>query len=97
MAPTENEAVADEKTDRELLIEYIGSNASALDKLTAALAALAAPPVLNVEAIRIAKLEKFAVNRSQTCVSNWDLKWNNPAFNSGISIGIVNSDSAIGI
>ena len=35
MAPPENVAVAvDEKTDRELLIEYIGSNASALDKLT---------------------------------------------------------------
>ena len=58
MAPPENE-VAPEKTDRELLLEYIGSNATALDKLTAALAVLAAPTVPDEGAIRIAKLEKL--------------------------------------
>ena len=60
MAPTENVVVpVPEKTDRELLLEYIGSNATALDKLTTALAALAAPTVPDEGAIRIAKLEKL--------------------------------------
>ena len=48
-----------DKTDRELLMEYIAANAQAMAKLTDAVAALAPPVPPDDVAVRTAKMEKL--------------------------------------
>ena len=61
MAPPEEAAAAPEKTDRELIKECLESNALAMQKLTDALAALAAPVHVPPDeaVVRATKLEKL--------------------------------------
>ena len=61
MAPPDDEAAAPaaEKTDRELLLQYMDTTSRAFSKLTEAMDKLATPAAANEVAIRTAKLEKL--------------------------------------